>query len=222
MGGNCWLRMGKNNNINTIISLSKLGLDKIEENDSEFKIGAMVTLRQIETNESLNNFFDNTIKEAVESIVGVQFRNMATVGGSIWGRFGFSDVLTIMLALGAKVELHKTGIVPIEEFIDMEHNNDILVAVIVPKNNLKVAYDTVRLSKTDFPLLTCAVSVIEDKMRVVIGARPTKARFFDCNINTETDEVCSKFNFGTNMRATAEYREQVAKVLVNRCRKVVQ
>ena len=33
MGGNCWLRMGKNNNINTIISLSKLGLDKIEEND---------------------------------------------------------------------------------------------------------------------------------------------------------------------------------------------
>ena len=29
MGGNCWLRMGKNNNINTIISLSKLGLDKI-------------------------------------------------------------------------------------------------------------------------------------------------------------------------------------------------
>ena len=61
-----------------------------------------------------------------------------------------------------------------------------------------------------------------DKMRVVIGARPTKARFFDCNINTETDEICSKFNFGTNMRATAEYREQVAKVLVNRCRKAVQ
>ena len=60
MGGNCWLRMGKSNNINTIISLSKLGLDKIEENDSEFKIGAMVTLRQIETNNSLNEIFNNT------------------------------------------------------------------------------------------------------------------------------------------------------------------
>ena len=63
MGGNCWLRMGKNNNINTIISLSKLGLDKIEENDSEFKIGAMVTLRQIETNESLNNFLITLLKK---------------------------------------------------------------------------------------------------------------------------------------------------------------
>ena len=57
----------------------------------------MVTLRQIETNESLNNFFDNTIKEAVESIVGVQFRNMATVGGSIWGRFGFQTYLQLCL-----------------------------------------------------------------------------------------------------------------------------
>ena len=129
----------------------------------------MVTLRQIETNNSLNEIFNNTLKKAVESIVGVQFRNMATVGGSIWGRFGFSDVLTIMLALCAKVELYKTGVVPIEDFIDMEHNNDILVSVIIPKTNLKVAYDTVRLSKTDFPLLTCAVSVVEDKMRVVIG-----------------------------------------------------
>ena len=221
IGGMMWMRMGETR-IQTAIDLSGLGLDTIEENQQEFKIGCMTTLRQLEQHEGFNKYTCNMAKESLRHIVGVQFRNMATVGGSIWGRFGFSDVLTIMLALGAKVELHKTGIVPIEEFIDMEHNNDILVAVIVPKNNLKVAYDTVRLSKTDFPLLTCAVSVIEDKMRVVIGARPTKARFFDCNINTETDEVCSKFNFGTNMRATAEYREQVAKVLVNRCRKVVQ
>ncbi|MFR6443921.1 MAG: hypothetical protein ACLUPB_15335 [Agathobacter rectalis] len=31
----------------------------------------------------------------------MQFRNVATVGGSIWGRFGFSDVMTIFRALGA-------------------------------------------------------------------------------------------------------------------------
>ena len=34
------------------------------------------------------------VREAVRHIVGVQFRNCATVGGSIYGRFGFSDVLT--------------------------------------------------------------------------------------------------------------------------------
>ena len=36
---------------------------------------------------------------------------MATVGGSIWGRFGFSDVLTVFLAMDSYVELYKGGIV---------------------------------------------------------------------------------------------------------------
>ena len=39
------------------------------------------------------------MREAVRHIVGVQFRNCATVGGSVYGRFGFSDVLTLLLAL---------------------------------------------------------------------------------------------------------------------------
>ena len=39
------------------------------------------------------------LRDAVKSIVGVQFRNCATVGGSIFGRFGFSDVLSVFLSL---------------------------------------------------------------------------------------------------------------------------
>lgn len=39
------------------------------------------------------------VRESLRHIVGVQFRNLATVGGSIFGRFGFSDVLTMFLAL---------------------------------------------------------------------------------------------------------------------------
>lgn len=43
-----WLKM-EDIQIPTAIDLSKLGLDQIEEDDAEFKIGAMVTLRQLET-----------------------------------------------------------------------------------------------------------------------------------------------------------------------------
>ncbi|MFQ7552525.1 MAG: FAD binding domain-containing protein [Blautia marasmi] len=49
------------------------------------------------------------IRESLRHIVGVQFRNCATVGGSIWGRFGFSDVLTMLLALDTEVELLKAA-----------------------------------------------------------------------------------------------------------------
>ena len=94
IGGMLWTRLGKGN-INTAIDICDLGLDKIEETDAEFSIGATVTLRDIECHEGLNAYTNGAIKEAVKDIVGVQFRNMATVGGSIWGRFGFSDVLTI-------------------------------------------------------------------------------------------------------------------------------
>ncbi len=65
------------------IDLSGLGLDQIEENDEEFSIGAMVTLRQIELHEGLNTWSQGAVKESVTHIVGVQFRNLATVGGSI-------------------------------------------------------------------------------------------------------------------------------------------
>lgn len=54
----------------------------------------MATLRDIEMHEGLNKEFQNLFKEAVRHIVGVQFRNCATVGGSIFPKLGFSDVLT--------------------------------------------------------------------------------------------------------------------------------
>ena len=119
LGGMLWMRLS-NTMINTAIDLSELGLDSIEENEQEFSIGAMVSLRDLEVHEGLNRYTDNAVKNAVKDIVGVQFRNMATVGGSIWGRFGFSDVLTVFLALDTYVELYKGGIVPLEEFAKMK------------------------------------------------------------------------------------------------------
>ena len=106
LGGMLWLKM-KNKTLGTAIDLCDLGLDRIDQDENEFRIGAYATLRQIETHEALNAYTHGAIAESVRHIVGVQFRNVATVGGSIWGRFGFSDVMTIFRALGAKVQLHK-------------------------------------------------------------------------------------------------------------------
>ena len=100
LGGMLWLRLGKGS-VNTAIDLSDLGLEYIEEDDTQFSIGAMTTLRQLEQHRGLNSYTQNAVRNAVKDIVGVQLRNMATVGGSIWGRFGFSDVLTVFLGLDA-------------------------------------------------------------------------------------------------------------------------
>ena len=62
------------------------GLDQIEETEEEFRIGCMVTLRQMELHEGLSYYTEGAVKDAFRHIVGVQFRNLATVGGSLFGR----------------------------------------------------------------------------------------------------------------------------------------
>ena len=122
VGGGIWMRLGSRR-VATAIDLSACGLDQIEETETEFRIGAMCTLRQLERHAELNVLVNHVFEFAVHDIVGVQLRNTATVGGSIYGRFGFSDVLSAFLALDSYVELTGAGRVPLAEFVDLEDHH---------------------------------------------------------------------------------------------------
>lgn len=243
LGGMLWLKM-KNKTLGTAIDLCDLGLDQIDEDENEFRIGAYATLRQIETHEALNAYTHGAIAESVRHIVGLQFRNVATVGGSIWGRFGFSDVMTIFRALGAKVQLHKAGIMDLDEFAALPRTTrDVLVSVIVPKNAKGVVYLSQRNQSTDFPVLTCAVANRSGRYVAVIGASPYMAEpvwdedgILDGIADAKTDSnaaltdnsennakidkfaeyVAEHIRFGSNIRAGAEYREIICRVLTRR------
>ncbi len=221
VGGGLWIKIG-NRNLMTAIDLSGLGLDKIEETAEEFVIGCMTPLRDLETHEGLNRYTGGAMKESLRHIVGVQFRNCATVGGSLYGRFGFSDVLTLFCALDSYVELYKGGTVPVRDFAAMPYDNDILVAVHIRKVPVKVSYLSVRNSATDFPVLAEAVSEYNGELHVSIGARPVRAAVMDFPISAKEDmdtlveQVKDGFIFGSNRRAGAEYRRHVAGVLTKR------
>ena len=216
LGGMLWLRLGKGS-VNTAIDLCDLGLDTIEETAEQFTIGAMATLRDMEMHKGLNTYTNGAVANAVRDIVGVQFRNMATVGGSIWGRFGFSDVLTVFLAMDSYVELYQGGILPLEQFAKMKKDNDILVRLIVKKTPCQVVYTAMRNQRTDFPVLACAVAKMNGEYRASIGARPARAIL----IRSERAEDFASFvaqNAPTegNLRGSAAYRTHLIKVLVER------
>lgn len=162
LGGTLWLRQGSRM-IQTAIDLDRLGLDKIEETADAFVIGCMVKLRDLELSEDLNDWTQGAVRASVQHIVGTQFRNCATIGGSIFGRFGFSDILTCLLALETEVELYQRGTIPLAEFINLPPDNDILVHIIIKKLPRQIHYEAFRASATDFPLLTCAVSLGGDR-----------------------------------------------------------
>lgn len=227
IGGMLWLKSGSSS-YGTAIDLCDLGLNKIEETDDDFSIGAMVTLRQIEQHDSLNKYSNNAVRDSVKDIIGVQFRNLATVGGSLWGRFGFSDVLTVFLSMDSYVELYKGGIIPLEDFAKQKYDSDILVRLIIKKKPASFVYSAMRAQRTDFPVLTCAVSNINQVYRFSIGARPGRAvviydetGILADGITKEAavkmaDYVSKNIRTSSNLRGSAKYRKHLAKVLTER------
>ena len=227
IGGMLWLKM-QQRAVGTAIDLSGLGLDTIEETPEGFSVGAMVSLRSLETNAALNAYTNGALREALRHIVGVAFRNTATVGGSVWGRFGFSDVLTMFLAMDSYVELYKGGIIPLREYAKMPYDRDILVRLIVKKEAASFDYQSVRNTQTDFPVLTCAAAKTEAGYRFAIGARPGKAVLFELSNEDMKDKnveniaeyaakcVKEQIVTGSNTRGSAEYRNHLAGVLVRR------
>ncbi|MDM8301149.1 FAD binding domain-containing protein [Collinsella tanakaei] len=175
MGGGMWMRLSKRT-VPCVIDLSDCGLDTIEETADEFRIGAYVTLRQLECDAALNAATGNVLTAAVHDIVGVQFRQLATVGGSVFGRFGFSDVLCALLALDAEVELAEAGRVPLATFVDMPYELDILTHVIIKKHDYRAAYRCVRKAATDFPTINTCAAYWDSDWHLAVGARPAKAR----------------------------------------------
>ena len=65
----------------------------------------------------------------------------------------------MFLALDSWVELYHGGLVPMEQFAAEGAENDILVRVIVKKEKRRYAYLSHRNTKTDFPVMACAVAV---------------------------------------------------------------
>lgn len=221
VAGGIWMRLGSRR-VACAIDLSDCGLDTIEETEDEFRIGAMVTLRQLERCRAFNAMCNRVFELAVHDIVGVQLRNTATVGGSIYGRFGFSDVLCSLLALDTYVELTGAGRVPLAEFARMGYVRDVIERVVVKKHDYRASYEAVRKNATDFPSLNVTAAWWEDAWHVAVGARPLPAELLvgdDSGLVSEYPAEAElralaarvrELSYGSNLWGSAAYRSQIA------------
>lgn len=228
IGGCAFLKMGSKK-IGTAIELSKLDLNYIKEVDDYIEIGATTTLRDIEINSLVKSSFNGVLTNAVENIIGIQFRNVVNIGATVFSKYGFSDVITALLALDTEVELYKGGRMPLDEFLKRPCAKDILTRIFIKKNSRKAIYKSFRNSSTDFPILNVTVSKLDSDWKIVVGARPATARIAtkasnllskeglnESIIEEVTQMVTEQLTFGGNTRGSAEYRQAICKVLVKR------
>lgn len=242
IAGCAWLRMGEKR-INTAVDLSQAGLDYIRETEDAIEIGAMTSYRTVETSPVLKENFSGILSRCVEPIIGVQFRNSVTVGGSVYSRFGFSDFLTPLMVLDTCVVLYKDGPVALAEFMNMPYKKDILEKIVIKKAPVKASTQMFRNAQADFPIVNLAAAKEGGSYRIAVGARPQKAvmapetgdylskALGGENVSLETaDEICEKagrilteeISFGSNMRAGSLYRAKIAKVLLKRAVREVE
>ena len=209
----------------TLIDLSECGLDQINEEKDGIHVGAMVSLRQFETNPLINSLFSGATAFGVREVMGPAFRNSATIGGSVFGRYPFSDVIAALLPLDVKVKLYPEQEMTLEEFLNVRGKIDgILKEIVIKKEEGKGFFKKVKTTALDFPMVNISIVKRSGKNYIAIGSRPMVAA-----LAYKAMEEADKGNFEEAARLASEelqymdssniskeYRQDLVKVYVRR------
>lgn len=230
LGGCTWLRMTAKH-LDYAVDLSALGLSSIRETGDTFEIGATTTLHSLEIDRLLAKHYGDLFPRALGHIVGIQLRNLSTLGGSLAGRYGFSDVVPLFLALGAELDLYPQGLMDIGDYLAAADQGPHLIrAVRIPARDLPASFQTVRITHADFPILNTAVAFTPSGWRIAVGGRPGRAQLAReamqvlgtarkptaAEIAEAARLAAAELSFGRDIRADEEYRKRVCPVLVRR------
>ncbi len=230
IGGGAWLRLSSKI-VNTAIDLEHVGLNQIKETKNSIEIDAYVTLREVEKNEALANLFSSIINKGISGIMGVALRNLVTVGGSIFGKYSFSDFITPLLAVNTEVEMYKAGRMALEDFLKLRtREKDILLKIIIKKEKVLGYYYKMKKTGLDFAVINVGVTKTNGYYKIVVGARPSLAAYATSAMEYINNQkvitpkviedtaqiVVEELKFGTNSKASKEYRIELTKVYVKR------
>ena len=221
VAGGLWLKKG-NADVDTLIDLSLLDLDKIEDKKEYIEVGAMVTQRQFEKSELVPEMG----RQAVKSIMGPAFREIATIGGSVYGKFGFSDVVAGLLGYKVDLVFYPESIISLQEYIKKPGFFDgILTHIRIYKENLKAFFKKVEITALDYPILNVAVTKGKE-YRIVVGSRPLVAircEKAEAYMNeggkdfVKAAEIAvEELKFGDSIATKGDYRKQLALTYVRR------
>ena len=221
VAGGLWLKKG-NADVDTLIDLSLLGLDKIEDKIDYVEVGALVTQRQFE----LCDLVPDMAREAIKSVMGPAFRDIATIGGSVYGKFGFSDVITGLLGYKVDLIFYPEAKISLLEYIKKPGFFDgILTHIRIYKEEVKGFFKKVGITALDYPILNVAVTKGKE-YRVVIGSRPlvaTRCEKTEAYLNEGGKDfekaalmAFEELKFGDSIATKGEYRKHLALTYVRR------
>jgi carbon-monoxide dehydrogenase medium subunit len=246
VAGGTDLVVGQDRSIRLLVDVTRLGLDYIRRDRNGFVIGATSTMAALEDSPKIRALADGILAAAASTCGSVQIRNMATLGGNLASASPAADTATPLLVLDAMVVMagpRGRRRVSLEKFFTGPRkthlNGALLMEIVIPAlpRGMRAGWSYQKLGRiqTDIAVVNVAAGLGVDRRgrcawaRIALGAvgpTPMRAHKAEALLAGQmlTQELLDRVGDAAmqqvrpigDVRASAEYRREMSRVLVRR------
>jgi len=230
--------------IRFLIDITQAGLNYIRRKGNACHIGATTTMAALESSPIVRSLAGGILAEASAACGSVQIRNMGTLGGNLANRSPAAETATVLLALDASLVLanerarHKVPLAAIYSHLRetlLDHAIIVEISIPSPPRGARWSFHKLARTAVDLSLVNLAAGLqLDSKFRVkwariALGAvAPTPIRAVNAEqlmlgrtldealIEELCDEVAREVTPISDVRASAEYRRTMSRVLARR------
>lgn len=198
VAGGTDISINRRGDIETLVDITRLGMDEIRREEGAIYLGAAVTVHDLASSEITKGLADGMVADAAGSFISQQIRNAATLGGNLARSSPAADLPPSLLALDAvavikganekgRVEERR---VPLTEFFTGPGKNvlngDLLVGISIPElEGCRGSFQKIGRTSEDLAIVNAGVSLrLEEgryrNVRIALGAvGPTPMRMYE-------------------------------------------
>ena len=217
--------------IEKVIGIEQLKLNKISKTQKKLSIGAGVTIQELIDSPKI----PDQLATAAGHFVNRNIRNMATIGGNIASNHSTANLVPILIALDAELKIGgSTAPVPVYEYVSREMTR-LIEGIMISSKSLTKKYGLREFSyaANDVSIITVAVTVnIQDKklidVRVAVGGvskhvvRLTELEHkLESNTLLAAKEIQDAVKYIVapvkDIRGDVEFKKYMAGVLISDC-----
>ena len=234
------MKMGEVNP-EVLINISRVPALRYLIEDKGIRMGDLTPFRELEKSRVIKEKH-TALFEAARSVSSIQIKMMGTVGGNLCHASPAADSAPPLIVFGGKVKLVGKGgerIVPLEDFFispgeSVLSPKELLVEIQIPELSSKTGSAFLKMKRVsaDLSKVSVAVAILRDgdvckDCRIALGAvakiplRAKKAEEMlkgekakEALIEKASLQASQEIQPITDLRSTAWYRKEVAKVLV--------
>lgn len=226
--------------ITTLIDLTSLDQRSIEMHEGALVLGAGVTLTEMLESLVVADYLDGIVRQVLRQVASPLLRNVATLGGTLASTRPWSDVITLFLALDARVTQYagEEQTTTLADLLERRGIMDraIITEVVLPAvaKETYASFEGFVRTEFDVAMLNCACRLTLDSncsdVRVVFGGTPdighritvVEDSLTGKALTVEAIEAAATLASESipardDMRASGDYRRVLARAGVRTC-----